>query len=469
MRWIVCAALVCSSAFSAVVPFSVQSGQDAADQANAPKKTPPPGVLHTVSVKGNSRYSSNELLKATGLHIGQRVSAAILDEGRTKLQATQLFNSVAFNFRYSGAVPPQYDVVYDVQENDQVFPMRFERLNVSPDAIRDYLKSHVEYYSDRIPGTATVLNRYVSAVQDFVRQTQPNVKVKAFVSNDDPQQLAVLFTPDVPAPTISQVQVSGNKGVDTGTILRAVNQVAIGVPISDVRIKMILDGTIRPLFAANGYAAVSFPKVETVPSTANLGVILKVQIQDGPQFKFGAVHFHGNGLDPDEIRSNIPFKPGQAFNGDQVVTFRVDMMHRLRRKGLLDADVTAETQADESKRTVDITYNIVPGESYTFSKLDVKGLDDNAEDAIAKLWGEKPGKPFNPDYPEFFLKKVEEQNLFDHLGDTHSDFTADASTHGVVVHLYFKGGESAKAIQKKKEDERNKRTVDGGWSPWPPQ
>ncbi len=60
----------------------------------------------------------------------------------------------------------------------------------------------------------------------------------------------------------------------------------------------------------------------------------------------------------------------------------------------------------------------MPGESYTFSKLDVKGLGDNAEDGIAKLWGEKPGKPFNPDYPEFFLKRVEEQNLFDYLGDT---------------------------------------------------
>jgi outer membrane protein assembly factor BamA len=287
------------------------------------------------------------------------------------------------------------------------------------------------------------------------------------VSNDDPQQLAVVFTPDLPAPTISQVQVSGNQAVDTGTILRAVNQVAVGVPLSEVRIKMILDGTIRPLYASKGYAAVSFPKVETVPSAANSGVILKVQILDGPVFKFGAIHFHGSGMDQDEIRSNIPFKPGQTFNGDQVDNFRVDLMHRMRRKGLLDANVTTDTQTDDTKHSVEVTYNIVPGEVYHFGSLDVKGLDAVSEPVVEKLWGEKPGKPFNPDYPDFFLKKVEEQGLFDNLADTQSDYTADASTHAVVVHLYFKGGESAKAIEKKKEEERNKHTTDGTWSPWP--
>ena len=78
------------------------------------------------------------------------------------------------------------------------------------------------------------------------------MKVKARVSNDDPKELAVLFAPDTPPPTISQVIVTGNQAVDTGTILRAVNQVAIGVPLSDTRLKLILDGAIKPLYAAKG-------------------------------------------------------------------------------------------------------------------------------------------------------------------------------------------------------------------------
>lgn len=69
--------------------------------------------------------------------------------------------------------------------------------------------------------------------------------------------------------------------------------------------------------------------------------------------------------------------------------------------------------------------------------------------------GRKAGHPFNPDYPDFFLKKVNEQGLFDHLADTSSDYTKDETRHTVTVHLYFKGGKS------KAEEEREKEKSNG--------
>src|SRR3954451_3732529 len=464
MRLFVAAGLFCVSMLGSAAqePASTPSSPSAA------KKAPPPGVLHTVTVKGNHQYSAEAIFRQSGLRIGQRISSAILEQARLKLQQTELFNNVSDEFRFSGTVPPAYDVSFEVTENEQVFPMRFERLGVSPDEVRQYLEDHVDLYSDRIPGTQGVLNRYAAAVQEFVAKSNPGLKVKAQVSNDDPKELAVLFSSNEPAPTISQVQVSGNQAIDSGTILRAVNRVAVGVPLSDVRLQMILDATIKPLYAAKGYAAVTFPKVETEPSKANLGVIVKVEIKDGPQFNIGAVRFRGNGMVEEEIRSNIPFKPGQVFNGDQVETFRLDLIRRMKRRGLLDANITADTETDDSKRLVNVTYNVVPGSLYNFEKLDIRGLDATSEPAITKLWGEKPGRPFNPDYPEFFLKRVKEQGLFDNLADTKSDYTADQSTHNVTVHLYFKGGQSAQDTDRQKAEEEERRKREGTGSPYPP-
>jgi outer membrane protein assembly factor BamA len=107
---------------------------------------------------------------------------------------------------------------------------------------------------------------------------------------------------------------------------------------------------------------------------------------------------------------------------------------------------------------VNVTYNVMAGEPYSFGKLDIKGLDMTTQPVIEKLWGEKPGHPFNPDYPEFFLKKVQEQGLFDHLADAHADYTADASTHLVTVHLYFKGGKSKAEQDREKREEERKRS-----------
>ena len=454
MQLVSCALLLClgASAF----------GAQATD--TAPKKQPPPGTLHSLTIKGNHVYSSADIAKVTGLHLKQHVTGPLLEAARNKLLATDLFNNVTDAYRYSGS-PPEYDVTMEVTENEQLFPMAFERLHASPEAIRQYLRGHVPLYSDRIPGTDIVLHRYAAAVQDFVGQTMPGVKIRAQISNEDPKQLTVLFTPNTPAPTISQVVVSGNQAVDTGTILRAVNSVAIGAPLSDTRLKMILNGAIKPVYAAKGYVAVSFPKIETEKAKNNLGVIVKVQILDGPQFKFGAIHFHGSGLDEEEIRSNIPFKPGQIFNGDQVDNFRLDLAHRLRRRGLLDASITTETQEDDSKRVVNVTYNVVPGEVYHFQTLDIQGLDVATQPTIEKLWGEKQGKPFNPDYPDFFLKRVQEQGLFDNLASTHSDYTADAATHGVTVHLYFKGGKSKQQIKQEKEQQEQQQQQQGSPPP----
>jgi outer membrane protein assembly factor BamA len=274
--------------------------------------------------------------------------------------------------------------------------------------------------------------------------------------------------PDAPAPTIAQVTVTGNEAVDTGAILRALNPVAIGVPFSETRLQQILNGSVKPLYAAKGYPAVSFSGIEAQPSKTNEGLDVKLVISDGPQFKFGAIRFHGTELDQDEIRSNIPFKPGQVFNGSQVDDFRLFLQHSFRRKGNLDVSVTTETANDDSKRTVSITYNVVPGPVYNFAKLDIKGLDITTAPAVEKLWGEKPGKPFNPDYPDFFLKRLEEQNLFEHLANTTSDYKADPTTHDVTVTLYFKGGESKKDKDRKKKEEQDRQNSQGGgWSPYP--
>jgi len=432
-------------------------------QAPAPKtpakREPPPGPLNAVHIVGNTNYTADAVIAASGLKIGQRVSPAQIEQAQKKLQSLEVFNRVDFQYRTTPGNPPQYDVTYQVEENPQLFPMRFERLG-DPEAIRSYLKEHVDLYADRIPGTEGTLQRYKAAVEAFEAQTDPKARVRAAISNDDPKELTVLFTPNVPAPTISQVEVSGNEAIDTGTILRAVNEVAIGVPLSEMRLKMILDGAIKPVYAAQGYAAVSFPKVEVEPSKTNSGVVVKVQIKDGPQFKFGNVRFHGKGLEEDEVRSAITFKPGQMFNSEQMDNFRLDLIHKMKRRGLLDANITNETQVDDSKKVVNVIYNVMAGEPYTFAKLDIQGLDITSQPVIEKLWGEKPGHAFNPEYPDFFLKKVQEQGLFDNLADAHSDYTADTSSHTVTVHLYFKGGKSK---QDKERERKQKEQQQGPW------
>lgn len=458
MRWSLCAAMLCVSVW----------GVDAAQAPvkSAGKKEPPAGVIRVVNVTGNKRYAAAEIVKEAGLKVGDPVTGAAIERARLKLQSTELFTNVSERFKWTATTPPGYDVTFEITENEQVFPLRFERLGQSGEQLRPCLQASVPLYSDEIPASEGVLQRYRQAVQACLAQSGPAPKVKTQVSNEDPKELAVLFSPDKPPPTVSQVEVSGNESVDTGTLLRAINQVAIGVPLTDVRLKQVLDGSIKQIYASKGFVGVTFPKVEAVPSKTNDGVVLKIQIKEGPVFNFGAIRFHGTGMDADEVKANIPFHPGQGYNARQVDDFRIWLAHSFRQKGHLDASVTFETSTDDPRRLVNVTYTVTPGPIYSFASLDVRGLDLVSAPVIQEMWGEKPGKPFNPDYPDFFLKRVEDRHLFDNLGQTSSDYTADPATHSVIVHLYFKGGKSREQIEKDEKEAKEKRQSDGTWSPW---
>src|SRR5262249_38314434 len=77
------------------------------------------------------------------------------------------------------------------------------------------------------------------------------------------------------------------------------------------------------------------------------------------------------------------------------------------------------------------------GPQYAFGKLVIEGLDLHGEAAVKKIWTMKEGRPFNADYPDYFLQQVREQGLFDDLGKTRSSVKVDEQTHVADVTLYF--------------------------------
>jgi hypothetical protein len=54
------------------------------------------------------------------------------------------------------------------------------------------------------------------------------------------------------------------------------------------------------------------------------------------------------------------------------------------------------------------------------------------------MWTHQPSTPYNPEYPDYFLRRVHEENLFDNLGETRAETKTDDKTHIVDVTLSFK-------------------------------
>src|SRR5207245_660303 len=101
------------------------------------------------------------------------------------------------------------------------------------------------------------------------------------------------------------------------------------------------------------------------------------------------------------------------------------------------ATFQVDRHIDDQKKTVALTLKPELGPQYTFGKLSIEGLDINGEAAVRKIWTMKEGKPFNADYPDYFLEQIREQGLFDDLGKTRSAAKVDEPNRTVDVTLYF--------------------------------
>jgi len=74
---------------------------------------------------------------------------------------------------------------------------------------------------------------------------------------------------------------------------------------------------------------------------------------------------------------------------------------------------------------------------FTMRKLTIVGLDLDGEAEIDRIWTMKPGNPFNPD---LFLKRVQQEGVFENLGKTKAEFKINEQDHTADVTLTFNGG-----------------------------
>src|SRR5262249_46456134 len=133
------------------------------------------------------------------------------------------------------------------------------------------------------------------------------------------------------------------------------------------------------------------------------------------------------------------FKKGDLANFDEINQGVDRMKKRLRRDGYMRADAKVERTVHDDKKNVDIAVRIDEGPQFMFGKLTIQGLDLEGEPAIRKLWAMKEGKPFNPEYPDFFLAQIKERGIFDNLGEAKASVNVNEKNRTADVTLNFRG------------------------------
>ena len=236
------------------------------------------------------------------------------------------------------------------------------------------------------------------------------------------------------------IHFQGNQVVSQAILQDAIQGVAVGMPYTEDRFRDALNASVRPIYEARGRVRVSFPTIKTTPNKDITGLDVTVTVDEGETFNLGKVSIEGpTPLKPEDLLNAGEFKTGDLANFDKVNDGLERMKKALRHAGYMNAQVTPRRAVDDEKRTVALTLWVDAGTQFTMRKLTIVGLDLDSEAEIKRIWIMTPGKPFNPDYPDLFLKRVKEEGLFDNLGKTKADVKINEQDHTADVTLTFNG------------------------------
>jgi outer membrane protein assembly factor BamA len=342
-------------------------------------------------------------------------------------------------------------VTFEVQEMQPLYSIHIEALPVSAPEISAYLKAHDPLFTGRIPGSQQVLDRTSREIERFLESKNQPAKVAGKIVSVSPQRFEALFTPAAGLPNVARVTFEGNKLVSDTTLQNAMAGVAFGQPYTESNFRVLLENTVRPLYEKDGYMRVSFPKLTTSPSAQVKGLDVKVEIVEGTQFKMGAMGVKGTMADESKHILRVAKVPQMGIvDFEQLSKAAARVRDSLRHEGYLDAEVATDRDINDEKKTVDVYLIPQQGPQYTFGKLEIKGLGLDGVAAIQKMWTVKTGDPFPGEYPDYFLKAVKEQGLFDNLGDSKAEQDIGAETRVVNVTLNFRY--EPQRQQKKRQD-----------------
>jgi outer membrane protein assembly factor BamA len=420
--------------------------------------------LLSLKVTGNRLYTEQQVVAASGLETGQAASKAKFDAGRARLFDTGAFESVGYQF---GPTPDGkgYAGTFEVVEVQQLYPFRFDGLPAPDPQLRAFLAKKEPLFGDKIPGAKAVIDRFASELQGFLADRFKD-QVRAEVVADKPGELAVLFRPATGPPAVAEVEFTGSQALPASTLQNALSAVSIGIPYREATIRQLLDTAIRPVYAGRGRLQVSFPKVESEKAKNVDGVRVKIQVDEGPVYNFGAIRSTVPILTQKQVLKMPTFKTGDVANFDMVNTVIDSIQRELRHEGYMRSTTQVERVLHDKEKTVDITFTSALGTQFLMGKLTIQGLDVVSEPAIRKLWSMKPGNPYNADYPQMFLDRVKQDGYFDYLLGTRWDQAINEKTHTIDVTLYFKGGidpDEEKKKQKEREQQQGPPEVGGSW------
>jgi outer membrane protein assembly factor BamA len=366
------------------------------------------GKLASISVTGSKKYSSDQVVAASGLHVGDPVRRNDFQAAANRISELGLFSSVRYRFSSRGE---NVTLEYLVEDAPSV-PVSFDNFPwFTDDELTQAVKQSAVLFDGTAPESGSILDEMADSLNKLLETRGVHAAVKH----------SVIFSPDGSAKlqqfkvvgsslNVNAVEFSDPLAAQEPHVQERLSDI-VGKPFSRFAMDLFDFEQVRPIYLQKGYLRIRFgmpmARFTGDPSKPLAStVVMIVSIEPGPVYKFGGIAWSGNSAVPaSELGAAVGIKSGETADGMKIEAGWDRARETYGHHGYLDTKINPETIYDDPAAAVRFKASIVEGPQYRMGDLVLTGLSIEGERRLRDAWKIAKGEVFDRAYVDDFVAK----------------------------------------------------------------
>lgn len=362
--------------------------------------------LVSISATGSTKFSSEQIAAASGLHPGAKVSRDDIQAAANRLARLGPFTDVQYRFSAAG---PGVKIEYQLADAPEI-PIAFDSFpGLKDDELIAAVKKSVPLFDGMAPANGMILDEIGTAIENELaaRGIHERVSHSVSLAGESGSQVQ-LFSAEGGDLNVSAIEFSDALANSDHAVMDSASDL-LGKPFSRASIEIFELEDVRPVYLAHGFLRVQFG----TPSAQRAGgekdatpdkVTVLAPVDRGPVYNWSGVTWKGNYAVPaDALDDLIKLNTGDVADGMKIQA-GIDGIHDVySRRGFLDVKVEANPKFDDTAKNVSYSISIDEGPQYHMGNLILTGLSLDGEKKIRDAWKIPVGSVFDKTAYEDFV------------------------------------------------------------------
>lgn len=362
--------------------------------------------LTRVQVTGTNRYTESEVVKVSGLSVGQVVTVADLDRVTERMARTGLFTSVRYRYVTANG---QMEVTFDVEEAEWTVPVVFDNFVWFNDQeLVAAVRQDVPSFDGTAPTDGGSTDFIAQALQHVLetRGIQGGVEFRLYTDLRTGDVEYTFRVKDAGSNLKTcALHVEGASGVPEGDLLVAA-QAVIGNDYSRLFLRNLSNGTLRQVYRQRGYwrAAFDTPSASLDDTPGCVGVTVTLHVSEGMAYAWEHAQWSGTtAIATDNLDKLLGMRPGEVADVSKIEAGLRDVKSAFGKLGYLLEEGTFAPELDDSTQRAVFHVEIDEGPRFRMGTLVFVGLSEAHAADLTRKWRLQAGEVYDESYLTQFV------------------------------------------------------------------